>query len=79
MTQAKQNKTQKITKKDSLFDFNVGYIATVFLGICFVSLGTLVMYNSGISFSSSGSVFAGQLIELYTSNLGDNLYLIISI
>ena len=74
-----KNKTQKITKKDSLFDFNVGYIATVFLGICFVSLGALVMYNSGISFSSSGSVFAGQLIELYTSNLGDNLYLIISI
>ena len=74
-----KTKTQKITKKDSLFDFNVGYIATVFLGICFVSLGTLVMYNSGISFSSSGSVFAGQFIELYTSNLGDNLYLIISI
>jgi len=74
-----KNKTQKITKKDSLFDFNVGYIATVFLGICFVSLGALVMYNSGISFSSSGSVFAGQLIELYTSNLGDNLNLIISI
>ena len=74
-----KNKTQKITKKDSLFDFNVGYIATVFLGICFVTLGALVMYNSGISFSSSGSVFAGQLIELYTSNLGDNLYLIISI
>ena len=74
-----KTKTQKITKKDSLFDFNVGYIATVFLGICFVSLGALVMYNSGISFSSSGSVFAGQLIELYTSNLGDNLYLIISI
>ena len=74
-----KTKSQKITKKDTLFDFNVGYIATVFLGICFVSLGALVMYNSGISFSSSGSVFAGQLIELYTSNLGENLYLIISI
>ena len=74
-----KTKTQKITKKDSLFDFNVGYIATVFLCFFFVSLGTLVMYNSGISFSSSGSVFAGQFIELYTSNLGDNLYLIISI
>ena len=74
-----KNKTQKITKKDTLFDFNVGYIATVFLGICFVSLGALVMYNSEISFSSSGSIFAGQLIELYTSNLGDNLYIIISI
>ena len=74
-----KNKNQKITNKEGLFDFNVGYLATVILGICFVSLGALVMYNSEISFSSSGSVFAGQLIELYTSNLGDNLYLIISI
>ena len=74
-----KNKNQKITNKESLFDFNVGYISTVILGICFVSLGALVMYNSGVSFSDSGSIFAGQLIELYTSNLGDSFYLIISI
>ena len=74
-----KNKNQKITNKEGLFDFNVGYIATVILGICFVSLGALVMYNSGVSFSDSGSIFSGQLIELYTSNLGDSFYLIISI
>ena len=74
-----KNKNQKITNKEGLFDFNVGYITTVLLGIWFVSLGALVMYNSGVSFSDSGSVFAGQLIELYTSNLGDSFYLIISI
>ena len=74
-----KKKNQKITTKESLFDFNVGYLATVILGVCFVSLGALVMYNSGISFSNSGSIFAGQLIDLYTSNLGDSFYLIISI
>ena len=74
-----KKKSQKITAKESLFDFNVGYLVTVILGICFVSLGVLVMYNSGISFSNSGSIFAGQLIDLYTSNLGDGFYLIISI
>ena len=74
-----KKKSQKITTKESLFDFNVGYLATVILGICFVSLGAFVMYNSGISFSNSGSIFAGQLIDLYTSNLGDSFYLIISI
>ena len=74
-----KKKSQKITAKESLFDFNVGYLATVILGICFVSLGAFVMYNSGISFSNSGSIFAGQLIDLYTSNLGDGFYLIISI
>ena len=74
-----KKKNQKITPKESLFDFNVGYFATVILGVCFVSLGALVMYNSGISFSNSGGIFANQLIELYTSNLGDSFYLIISI
>ena len=74
-----KKKSQKITAKESLFDFNVGYLATVILGICFVSLGAFVMYNSGISFSNSGSIFAGQLIDLYTSNLGNSFYLIISI
>ena len=74
-----KRKSQKINIKDSFFDFNVGYIATVILGICFVSLGALVMFNSGINFSSSGSIFAGQLIELYTTNLGESFYLIISI
>ena len=74
-----KKKSQKITAKESIFDFNVGYLATVILGICFVSLGAFVMYNSGISFSNSGSIFAGQLIELYTSNLGDSFYIIISI
>ena len=74
-----KQKSQKITAKESIFDFNVGYLATVILGICFVSLGALVMYNSGTRFSNSGGIFAGQLIELYTSNLGDSFYLIISI
>ena len=74
-----KRKSQKINIKDSFFDFNVGYIATVILGICFVSLGALVMFNSNINFSSSGSIFAGQLIELYTTNLGESFYLIISI
>mgnify|MGYP001344198639 FL=1 len=74
-----KNKNQKVTNKESLFDFNVGYISTVILGICFVSLGALVMYNSGVSFSNNGSIFAGQLIELYTSNLGNSFYLIISV
>jgi Mn2+/Fe2+ NRAMP family transporter len=37
------------------------------------------MYGSGNSFSSSGSVFASQLIELYTSSLGKGAYWVIGI
>ena len=76
-----KNKSQqkKNTLKESLFDFNVGYIATTLLAICFVGLGALVMFDSELEFSSKGGVFAGQLIELYTSNLGEAAYGLIAI
>jgi len=67
------------TVKESLFDFNVGYIGTAILSLGFLSLGALVMYGSGESFSSNGTAFAGQLINLFTSNLGSWAYLIIAI
>ncbi|NOQ25137.1 MAG: divalent metal cation transporter [Bacteroidales bacterium] len=67
------------TVKESLFDFNVGYIGTAILSIGFLSLGALVMYGSGESFSSNGTAFAGQLISLFTSNLGTWSYAFIAI
>ncbi|MDD7913005.1 Nramp family divalent metal transporter [Polaribacter ponticola] len=69
----------KIKPKDAIFDFNVGYISTLVLGICFVLLGALVMYKSGETFSNKGSIFASQLITLYTKNLGEFSYIFITI
>lgn len=60
----------KTEVNDAVFDFNVGYLGTLFVGICFVLLGALVMYGSGEIFSDKGVVFANQLIQLYTKNLG---------
>ena len=70
---------KKTTTKQALFDFNIGYFGTIFLAVCFVILGALVMYNSGESFSNKGDVFAGQLITLYTKNLGNLAYVFIAI
>ena len=69
----------KLSLKEGLFDFNIGYFTTVILGICFIGLGALVMFDSGLEFSNKGNVFAAQLIDLYTSNLGDAWYSVISI
>ena len=76
-----KNKTQKNkpSLSESLFDFNVGYIATIFLAICFVGLGALVMYGTGTEFSNQGGAFADQLIQLYTANLGDAAYGLIAV
>lgn len=69
----------KTKRKDAISDFNIGYLGALFLGICFVLLGALVMYKSGESFSSKGGVFAQQLITLYTKNLGNFSYIFIAI
>ena len=77
------NEKIKIEKKSNYntakFDFNVGYILTFFLGLSFLGLGAYVMYGSGDKFSESGSVFASQLINLYTSNLGKGMMIFIAI
>jgi len=65
--------------KGALFDFNIGYLGTIILGISFVILGALVMFNSGESFSGSAGVFASQLINMYTISLGNWTYIIIGI
>ena len=69
---------KKTTTKQAIFDFNIGYLGTIFLAVCFVILGALVMYNSGESFSNKGDVFASQLIALYTQNLGKFTYIFIA-
>lgn len=75
----KQKTDENIQPKDALFDFNVGYLGTVILGIGFISLGALIMFNSGETFSNQAGAFAAQLINMYTSSLGQWAYIIIGI
>ncbi|RMH70062.1 MAG: divalent metal cation transporter [Gemmatimonadetes bacterium] len=65
--------------REALFDFNLGYISTAILALLFLSLGALLMYNSGIEFSNSSAVFAGQLVELFRQSLGAWITPIISV
>lgn len=75
----KKNSSTYFHLKEGLFDFKIGYWATVFLGICFMGLGATVMFESGLEFSNNGNIFASQLIQLYTTNLGTLFYGIIGL
>ena len=77
---AKQKSAErKITLKESLFDFKIGYWGTAVLSLGFLSLGALVMYGTGEQFSSKAGVFASQLISLYTKAIGPWAYILISV
>lgn len=56
--------------KQALFDFKVGYWGTTILAVCFLSLGSLIMYGTNESPASDSVAFAGQFIGLYTTSLG---------
>jgi Mn2+/Fe2+ NRAMP family transporter len=70
--------TNQYHTKQAIFDFNIGFAGTLILGICFVALGAIVMFNSGETFSGSAVVFSEQLINLYTHNLGKELSIFIA-
>jgi Mn2+/Fe2+ NRAMP family transporter len=59
------------TLRQALFDFKLGYIGTGIIAVLFCALGAAVMFDSGIEIDSSAAGFARQLIELYTSTLGE--------
>lgn len=65
--------------KDTLLEFKVGYISTMILAICFVLLGAQVLWGSGEVLSPKGTVFASQLIKMYTSSIGEWSYWIIAL
>jgi Mn2+/Fe2+ NRAMP family transporter len=76
-TVEKQKET-KTTLKQTLLDFNIGYAATLSIGLCFVALGCFVFYGSGDTFEGGAVKFSQQLVSMYTKNLGPSSYWIIA-
>ncbi len=70
-TLAKRRDTgHKASVSESLLDFNIGYIGTAALGVCFVLLGAGVVHGKGIVLPAGAAAFSAQIINLYTETLG---------
>ncbi len=59
------------TRRDVVTDFHVGYLGTVILAVCFLTMGAAIMYGSGRTFAAGAGGFAAQVIDLYVATLGD--------
>ncbi len=64
--------------KETLFDFNFGYLASAILALFFVTLGAYLMYGTGESLPKSPGLFAASVVDMYTSALGGWSYWIIA-
>jgi len=56
--------------RSNLRDFNIGYIGTIFLALCFLLMGAAVMHAQGIAPEANAVSFSAQLINLYSTALG---------
>lgn len=65
--------------KESLFDFNLGYVISALLSICFLTLGAFLIYGTGIESPNSSAAYASFVIDLYTQSIGQWSYFIIAI
>ena len=71
--------TSESNLKDTLAEFNLGYVLTAILAVFFLIIGWFTLYGSGIEMSASASIFAEQLIQMFTIHMGDWSYFFIAL
>lgn len=53
-----------------ILDFNIGYIGTAILAVCFVIMGAGLIFNSGLETPNNPAAFAEMIISLYEQSIG---------
>lgn len=56
--------------KDTLREFNVGFIFSAFLALLFLGLGALLFYAHAVEFPDGTAAFASGVVHLYTEAIG---------
>ena len=68
-----------ITSGEASFDFNIGYFGTLLLALCFLVMGTALMFNKGITPAAGATGFGTQLIDMFAHALGTWARIIIAV
>ncbi len=55
---------------EARFDFNLGYSTTILIALCFLLMGSVLLFGSGVEISENSVGFAAQLISLFTQSVG---------
>ncbi|MGI9262705.1 MAG: NRAMP family divalent metal transporter [Woeseiaceae bacterium] len=65
--------------KGAMFDFRVGYGLSLVLALCFVTMGTAVLFETGREIPNSAGGFATELLGIFTSVIGQWVYPVIAV
>ncbi|PIB27499.1 NRAMP family protein [Maribacter sp. 4U21] len=70
---------EKPTLKESLQEFNVGYVLTGILALFFMVIGWFTLYGTNTILSNNAVSFADQVVQLFTTHIGSWAYIFIAI
>lgn len=65
--------------KEALREFNFGYLLTAVLAIFFLVIGCMTLYGSGTELSGNAITFADQVVNLFTTHIGNWAYVFIAV
>lgn len=69
-TKARAKAGEGVALPDVMMDFNVGYIGTTVMAVCFLLMGAGVLFAAGEAPVDGAAAFGGQVVSLYSSALG---------
>lgn len=69
----------RLSLKEALQEFNSGYLMTALLAVFFLIIGWLTLYGTNTILSDSAVVFADQVVQLFTTHIGNWAYIFIAI
>ncbi|MBT8183501.1 MAG: divalent metal cation transporter, partial [Eudoraea sp.] len=69
----------KPSLKEALQEFNSGYILTAMLAIFFLIIGWMTLYGSNTELSGNATIFADQVVQLFTIHIGSWAYIFIAV
>ncbi|MEL6918474.1 MAG: divalent metal cation transporter [Bacteroidota bacterium] len=70
---------RKLSLPEALQEFNSGYVMTALFAIFFLIIGWLTLYGTATEISGNATIFADQLVHLFTANIGSWAYIFIAI
>lgn len=70
---------RRLTIKQSLTDFNIGYWGTMVMGMLFLTLGALVIFGTGTEIPKGAGAYANHFIGMFTTSIGEWGYWFIAI
>jgi len=74
-----KDEKHKPSLRESLQEFNFGYLSTAVLAVFFMIIGWFTLYGTHAELSGNAVTFADQIVRLFTVHIGPWAYLLIAV